>query len=94
MFVCLFVNSAAELAARDMEVNQKTEEAFILTECFLEDIIRQGQQTGEFSCDYDAKVLAESLHNTLLGIQLLVKTSASKEKLYRIANFSLAILNK
>lgn len=91
---CLFVNSAAELAARDMEVNEKTEEAFIRTERFLEDIIRQGQQTGEFSCDYDAKVLAESLHNTLLGIRLLVKTSASKEKLYRIANFSLAILNK
>jgi TetR/AcrR family transcriptional repressor of nem operon len=58
------------------------------------DIIRKGQQAGEFSCDYDAEVLAENLHNTLLGIRLLARISASKEKLHRIAGFSLAILNK
>ena len=91
---CLFVNSAAELASRDKEVNEKTEEAFIRTEHLLADLIRKGQQTGEFSCDYDAEVLAESLHNTLLGIRLLSRTSASKEKLHRIADFSLAILDK
>ncbi|AET68672.1 transcriptional regulator [Desulfosporosinus orientis DSM 765] len=91
---CLFVNSAAELALRDMEVNEKTEKAFIRTEHLLENLIRKGQQTGEFSCDYDAEVLAESLHNTLLGIRLLARTTASKDKLHRIADFSLALLNK
>jgi TetR/AcrR family transcriptional repressor of nem operon len=91
---CLYVNSAAELALRDMDVNEKTEEAFIRTEHLLADLIRKGQQSGEFSCDYDAEVLAESLHNTLLGIRVLARTSASKEKLYRIADFSLALLDK
>lgn len=91
---CLYVNSAAELALRDKQVNEKTEDAFVRTEHLLADLIRKGQQTGEFSCDYDAEVLAESLHNTLLGIRLLARTSASKEKLYRIAEFSLAMLNK
>ncbi|MBI5593839.1 MAG: TetR/AcrR family transcriptional regulator [Deltaproteobacteria bacterium] len=91
---CLYVNSAAELALRDMDVNEKTEEAFIRTEHLIADLIRKGQQSGEFSCDYDAEVLAESLHNTLLGIRLLARTSASKEKLYRIADFSLALLDK
>lgn len=91
---CLYVNSAAELALRDMDVNEKTEEAFIRTEHLLAELICKGQQTGEFSCDYDAEVLAENLHNTLLGIRVLARTSASKEKLHRIADFSLALLDK
>lgn len=91
---CLFVNSATELAYRDMEVKEKIEEAFIRTEHLLADFIRKGQQTGEFSYDYDAEVLAESLHNTLVGIRVLARTSASKEKLYRIADISLDILKK
>ncbi|MCM3677264.1 hypothetical protein M3699_26610 [Peribacillus simplex] len=57
-------------------------------------LIRKGQQTVEFPCDYDAEVLAGSLHNTLLGIRVLARTSAIKEKVHRIADFSLAILNK
>ncbi len=91
---CLFVNSATELAPRDKEVDEKTEEAFMQTEHLLADLIRKGQQTGEFTCDYDAEVLAESIHNTLLGIRVLARTSASKDKLHRIANFSVAILIK
>ena len=91
---CLFVNSATELAPRDKEVDEKTEEAFMQTEHLLADLIRKGQQTGEFTCDYDAEVLAESIHNTLLGIRVLARTSASKDKLHRIADFSVAILKK
>lgn len=91
---CLMVNSATELAPRDKEVQAKTEEAFMQLEHLLADLIRKGQQTGEFSCEYDAEVLAESLHNALLGIRVLARTSASKEKLHRIADSSLAILNR
>lgn len=91
---CLIVNSATEMALRDKEVEKKTEEAFMQTEQFLADLVRKGQQTGEFSCDYDAKVLAEILQNTLLGIRVHLRTSASKEKLHRIANFFLDLLNK
>ncbi|HWR40819.1 MAG TPA: TetR/AcrR family transcriptional regulator [Patescibacteria group bacterium] len=91
---CLFVNSATEMAPRDKEVEEKAKEAFMQLEHLLADIIRKGQQAGEFRCDYDAEVLAESLHNALLGIRVLARTSASKEKLQRIADFSLAILNE
>lgn len=91
---CLFVNSATELAPRDKEVEEKTTESFMQLEHFLADCIRKGQQAGEIRCDYDAEVLAENLHNTLLGIRVLARTSASKEKLRRIAEFSLAILNE
>ena len=91
---CLIVNSATEMALRDKEVEEKTEEAFMQTEHFLADLVRKGQQTGEFSCDYDAEVLAEILQNTLLGIRVLLRTSASKEKMHRIADFFLKLLNK
>ncbi|AIF50212.1 TetR/AcrR family transcriptional regulator [Pelosinus sp. UFO1] len=91
---CLFVNAATELASRDKEVEEKTKEAFMQAEHFLAELIRKGQQTGEFLCDLEAEVVAESLHNTLLGLRVLARTSASKEKLHRIADFSLAILNK
>ncbi|MCB2361907.1 TetR/AcrR family transcriptional regulator [Clostridium estertheticum] len=91
---CLIVNSATEMALRDEEVGKRAEAAFIQTEQFLADLIRKGQQTGEFSCDYDAEALSEILQNTLLGIRILARTSADKEKMYRIAHFFLELLNK
>ncbi|MBX4268925.1 TetR/AcrR family transcriptional regulator [Clostridium estertheticum] len=91
---CLIVNSATEMALRDEEVGKRAEAAFIQTEQFLADLIRKGQQTGEFSCDYDAEALSEILQNTLLGIRILARTSADKEKMYRIAHFFLNLLNK
>ncbi|MGC6174817.1 TetR/AcrR family transcriptional regulator [Lacrimispora sp. 38-1] len=91
---CLFINSATEMAPRDKEIEEKVLEAFKQTERLLADLIRKGQQTGEFRCEYDAEVLAENLHNTLIGIRVLARTSANKEKLRHITDFSLAILNK
>lgn len=91
---CLTVNSATEMALRDKEVEEKIEIAFMQTEQLLADLIRKGQQTGEFSCDYDAEVLAEILQNTLLGIRVQLRISASKEKLHSIANFFLDLLSK
>ena len=91
---CLIVNSATEMALRDKEVEEKTEEAFMQMEYFLANLVRKGQQTGEFSCDYDAEVLAEILQNTLLGIRVLLRTTTSKEKMHRIADFFVNLLNK
>lgn len=89
---CFFVNAATEMAPRDKEVEEKTEEAFMQSEHFLAEIIHNGQQSGEFSSDYDAEALAEVLHNTLLGLRVLVRTSASKEKMHRIAEFFLILI--
>ena len=91
---CLIVNSATEMALRDKEIDKKTEEALIKTENLLADLVRKGQQTGEFSCDYDAEVMAVILQNTLIGIRVLVRTSASKEKMHCIADFYLDLLKK
>ena len=89
---CLYVNTATEMGLWDKEVEQKTDEAFRKEEEFIAEIVREGQEAGEFSGNYDAEILGEILHNTLLGLRVLVKTSASKEKMHRIAEFSLKFL--
>jgi TetR/AcrR family transcriptional repressor of nem operon len=91
---CLFVNAATEMGVWDQEVEEKTEQAFGKTEAFLVEIIRKGQESGEFSCNYDAEILGETLHNTLIGLRVLVRTSASKEKMHRISNFFLKLLKE
>lgn len=91
---CLFVNSAAELAPRDIEVQERVELAFSQTEQFFKALIIKGQMEGEINSDLDAETLSEYLNNTLLGIRILSRNSTDKEKLYRISEFSLAVLDR
>lgn len=91
---CLYVNATTEFGPWDQEVLKKTEDAFYQAELFVTEIIKQGQENGEFSTEYDAVTLGEILHNTLLGLRVLVKTSTSKEKMHTIANFFLDLLKK
>ncbi|OBZ16199.1 TetR family transcriptional regulator [Bacillus sp. FJAT-27264] len=89
---CLFVNAAVELAMHDADADAKTIEGFEKQEQLLTSIIRWGQHNKEFTSDYDAKELGESLHNTLLGFRVMRRTSTSKDKLHRLAALSLRYL--
>lgn len=89
---CLFVNATTEVGPWDKEVLKKTEDAFRQAESFITEIIKQGQENGEFSKKYDNELLGEILHNALLGLRVLVKTSASKEKMRKISQFFLELL--
>ncbi|WCM60720.1 TetR/AcrR family transcriptional regulator [Paenibacillus polymyxa] len=89
---CVLVNSAVELAVRDEEIDAKATAAFAKSEELLTEIVTWGQQNGEFTKRYEAKELAEYLHNTLAGLRVMVRTSVSKEKLQRIAELNLRIL--
>ncbi|MFC5469106.1 TetR/AcrR family transcriptional regulator [Cohnella suwonensis] len=91
---CLIVNSAVELAARDADVDTKSTEAFTTAEQLLKDIILWGQRDGEFTSDYDAGELAEYLHNVWVGLRSMARTSIPREKLHRIANISMKLLEK
>ncbi|GGG70085.1 TetR/AcrR family transcriptional regulator [Paenibacillus radicis (ex Gao et al. 2016)] len=89
---CLFVNAAVELAVRDADADMKATEGFAREEQLLEEIIDWGKQNQEFSHDFVSSDLAESMHNTLLGLRVMARTSISKEKLYRIADSSMKML--
>ncbi|MFT8349639.1 TetR/AcrR family transcriptional regulator [Clostridium saccharoperbutylacetonicum] len=91
---CLTVNSATELALMDKEIKERIERTFMQTEQLLAELVRKGQQAGEISIEYEPEVLAEVLHNTLHGIRVQIRISASKEKLHRIGNFFMDLLNK
>lgn len=90
---CLFVNAATEMGPGDKDVVEKSEAAFNMTEDFIASIVREGQESSEFTNKYDAEILGEILHNTLIGLRVLSRTSATKEKMHRIANFYLDLLH-
>lgn len=89
---CLIVNSAAELAARDADVDRVSIETFVTTEQLFQKIILWGQQDGEFSNVLDAQELAEYLNALSIGIRVMAKTSTTKEKLSHIVNVSIKLL--
>lgn len=89
---CLTVNAATELALRDPEVCEMASASFHNETEFLADLIRQAQQSGEIPRDKDADTLAVSLQTTLIGIRVLNRTMADKQKLHRVAEASIAML--
>lgn len=89
---CLLVNSAVELAARDQEVDHMAVAAFEKTEEMIAGIIRHGQQNGEYSSTLDAEQMAAYLHNALVGLRVLVRTSTDKTKLREIMEMNLRLL--
>ncbi|MGP0587473.1 TetR/AcrR family transcriptional regulator [Paenibacillus timonensis] len=91
---CFFVNSATELAYRDPAVSELTSEGFNKGEQLLVELLQQGQQAGEISADVDPRLLASSLHTTMIGLRVLRRTSADKKKLHQIAEVSMAMLDK
>lgn len=91
---CMFVNSAVEMACRDEDVNAKAVGAFEKVEHLLVEIVTWGQENGEFSSQYGAQELAEYLHNALIGIRVMARTSVPKEKLERISTTSMLLLEK
>ncbi|MZQ86735.1 TetR family transcriptional regulator [Paenibacillus sp. 5J-6] len=90
---CLLVNMAVEVAPWDQEVDMKTLESFDKVEKLLVELIQRGQESGEFVTNRDASELAENMHNTMLGLRVLARTSANKEKLHRIADSAISLLD-
>ncbi|MFE6076695.1 TetR/AcrR family transcriptional regulator [Paenibacillus sp. NPDC057886] len=91
---CLMVNSAVELAMRDVDVDSKATESFTLVEQLFKDIILWGQKNGELTLDYDAGVLAAHLNAVGIGLRAMARTSIPKENLQRTANISIKLLTK
>lgn len=89
---CFVVNAATELAPWDPQVREKTEDTFSQTEKLMGELIRKGQESGEFSCGLSPEALGEFLHCTLIGIRVYTRTSMGKEKLHRLADSFLQLI--
>ncbi|MEK5040495.1 TetR/AcrR family transcriptional regulator [Sporosarcina sp. FSL K6-3457] len=90
---CLSVNAAVELSLLDEEVATKIVEMFTKTEGFFYELLEHGQKNGEISKNHDPEVLSLFLHNSLVGLRVLVKIEADKKKLESIVDMTLSVLD-
>jgi TetR/AcrR family transcriptional regulator, transcriptional repressor for nem operon len=90
---CLIVNTAVELTLHDQEVADRISKSFSKTESFIYELLHQGQISGEISDQLDIEKLAQTIHNSLIGIRVLAKTTKDIEKLQNIIDSTLAVLD-
>ncbi|WP_342537615.1 TetR/AcrR family transcriptional regulator [Sporosarcina sp. FSL K6-1540] len=90
---CLSVNAAVELSLLDEEIATKIAEMFTKTEALFYELLKHGQKNGEISKNHDPEVLSLFLHNSLVGLRVLVKIEADKKKLESIIDMTLSVLD-
>lgn len=89
---CLSVNAAVELSLLDEEIATKIAGMFTKTESLFYELLKHGQKNGEISRRHDPEVLSLFLHNSLVGLRVLVKTEDDNKKLESIVDMTLSVL--
>ncbi|PFH91375.1 TetR/AcrR family transcriptional regulator [Bacillus sp. AFS088145] len=90
---CLTINSAVELTLHDQEVAEKIEQNFSKTEKIILELLLRGQDSGEIPKHHDIEKLSQFIHNSFVGLRVLVKTTNDKNKLKNIIDTTLSILD-
>ncbi|PGL70702.1 TetR/AcrR family transcriptional regulator [Bacillus sp. AFS055030] len=90
---CLIVNTAVELAKHDLEARDWVLQSWGFTEQLIHDIILEGQRMGELSKKLDAKELSYYFINAIIGFRVMVKTDPDREKLRKIMEINLSVLD-
>ncbi|SEM86098.1 TetR/AcrR family transcriptional regulator [Terribacillus saccharophilus] len=90
---CLTVNTAVELSLHDDQAAEKVLESFSGTELLLNKLVLRGQQSGEISKHLDAKKTSEFLHNSLVGLRVMTKTTNDTEKLNNVIDITLSVFD-
>ncbi|PAD21936.1 TetR/AcrR family transcriptional regulator [Terribacillus saccharophilus] len=90
---CLTVNTAVELSLHDDQAAEKVVESFSKTELLLNNLVLRGQKSGEISKHLDAKKTSEFLHNSLVGLRVMTKTTDDIEKLNNVIDITLSVLD-
>ena len=81
------------MSLHDEEIAEKVVESFLKTEDLLNELVLSGQASGEISQLHDAKKLSQFMHNSLVGLRVLAKTSDDQEKLDSIIDMTLSMLD-
>ncbi|CAH1194881.1 HTH-type transcriptional repressor ComR [Paenibacillus auburnensis] len=90
---CLLVNTAVELSNLDPDAAAKVNDAFLNTERLFERLLRHGQESGELKRSYEPADMAAYLHNVLVGLRVMVKTTQDRGKLQNIIDTALKVLD-
>lgn len=90
---CLSVNAAVELSLIDEEIATKILGMFTKTEALFYELLKHGQETGEISNHHDPEGMSFFLHNSLVGLRVLVKIETDEKKLESIVDTTLSVLD-
>ncbi|GAB4128482.1 MAG: TetR/AcrR family transcriptional regulator [Roseiflexaceae bacterium] len=90
---CLMVNTAAELADRDPQVQGLVAASRAQMVALFRAAIVQAQQAGEIAAERDPETLAAFLVNSLFGLRLTAKILHDRPSLLAIVDATLAALS-
>lgn len=89
---CYLCNAATELANCDKTVNVMFTDNRVKMEAVLNELIKEGQDAGEFSRKYSSEAYARFVFNTAGGMRLLAKGEITKSELTDVVNVTLSAL--
>ncbi|MGJ1010820.1 MULTISPECIES: TetR/AcrR family transcriptional regulator [Enterococcus] len=78
---CLIVNSATELAYIDPSIAKEVQDYFDREVQIISEILEKAQEKNQLTPNTNIQALAYYLHNELVGIRVLAKTTNDSQKL-------------
>lgn len=91
---CLIVNTTAELANLENKIASFVRRNMEDFENLFQQLIKEGQLTGEINKTLSPLATARHLYNCLVGLKIIAQTCNDKKTLEDIAKVSLSILQK
>ena len=89
---CYLSNAATELANCDQAVNDLFTDNRFKMEAVLNELSREGQESGEFSTQHSSKALARFVFNTAGGLRLLAKGKITPVELEEVVDVAISAL--
>jgi TetR/AcrR family transcriptional repressor of nem operon len=83
---------AVELAKHDSEAIDWVHLKWTDTEQLIQDLIVEGQKSGEFSKTLNVEELSYYFINALIGLRVMAKTISDREKLRQIIEMNMSVL--
>ncbi len=90
---CFLSNSATELGNCNQAVNAMFTDNRVKMEAVLNELIKEGQESGEFSMKHSSEAYARFIFNTAGGMRLLAKGDISKAELAQVVDVALSALS-
>jgi len=90
---CFLVNATTELANLDAEINQMVEENRKTIVEVLAEIIKEGQDKGEFKSQKSPQALARFIFNSVNGLRVVGKADVPLDEMKEVVEITLSALD-
>ena len=89
---CFMANSATEMANCDSTVYRMFTDNRIKMEGVLNELIKEGQERGEFATKFDSQAYARFIFNTASGLRTPAKGTIAEKELNEVVDVALSAL--